>query len=429
MSAATELRRSPDHPAETSVAAISPEFELLLACCALPQAQREGQLVYLTARKCDFPSFVSLAQQQRVIPQAYQALALHSGLLRAQDLAQLRSAYQKNARTTLWLTAELVRILRHLETHGIKAMPYKGPALAQVLYGDVTARQFIDLDILVSLRDVSSAKDALRKFGYNPTEALSAREERAFISSGYEYAFDGIASPHLVELKWRILPHFYSVEFDTEEFFKRAEQITLAGHSFPTLRADDLLFVLCVHAAKHRWTQLSWLHDIAQLIQSRGIDWDAVWHRTHSLGVRRIIALNLMLTHDLLGSNLPPGTRRWLENDSETRSLQEEILRMIRDQNPCETDSPAYFYLMLRLRERWLDKIRLAWRLIGTPAIGDWSSIHLPDQFFPLYRLVRLGRLASKAGRALQNQVGAIRAHSAETIAFTRREPHQGRRS
>lgn len=398
MSTGVDVRTLKDR-LKSRMPSLTPEFELLLECCA--QRFRGGLSIStqdFVAQQYDWKSFINLAEQHGVIPQVYGSVAPHSGRLPSQEFALLRSNYEENARKTLWFTGELVRILKHLERRGIKAMPYKGPALAQTLYGDVTGRQFGDIDILVYPQDVGAAKEALAKLGYRPAIRLNARQERAYISAGYECAFDSAVGPHLLELQWRILPRFYSVEFDMTGLFKRAVQFTLDSCSFPTLGVNDLLIVLCVHAAKHVWAQLSWLCDIAELARSPRIDWEATWQRAWELGLQRIVALNFLLAHDLFGLALPIPVQQYLGKDHACQSLKVELSRIITCGLHYDTESFAYFRLMLRLRERRSDQARFLSRLIWTPGIGEWSAIHLPERLFSAYYFVRLGRLAKKVG-------------------------------
>jgi hypothetical protein len=56
--------------------------------------------------------------------------------------------------------------------------------------------------------------------------------------------------------------------------------------------------------------------------------------------------------------------------------------------------------LMLRLRERRADRLRFLSRLAFTPGPGEWKAVRLPVAFFPLYRLVRVGRLAARLMKA-----------------------------
>jgi len=394
MAAATNFRPLLNHSSNHAPTARNVEFQLLLACCAHTlDGERLDEWV---RQRPDWEIFIGLAEHHRVIPQVYQSLAPYSDRLPVRDLSETRSRYQGNARSALWFTAELVRILKHLESQGIAALPYKGPVLAQTLYADVTARQFSDLDILVRPDEVHKAKQALAQLGYKPAVNLSAGQEHDFISSGYERSFDGVAGPHVLELKWSILPRFYSIPFDLEALFQRAEQVRLGAHVSPTLSASDLFLVLCVHAAKHLWVQLSWLCDIAALARSHRVDWDTLWQRSRQLGIQRIIAMNLSLAHDLLGSPLPEQIANWLEQDRGSATVKSEILQIIRRAEPVDTESPMYFHLMLGLRERRLDQFRFLWRLLWTPSLSEWSLVNLPQSLSWIYRGVRLLRLGKR---------------------------------
>ncbi len=109
-------------------------------------------------------------------------------------------------------------------------------------------------------------RDAVRELGYTPHLSLSEAEERAYLKSGYEYAFDGAAGPNLLEVQWAIQPRFYAVDFDMDALFQRGVTITVAGHPMKTPSLEDLFLVLSAHAAKHVWGRLIWLCDIARLM-------------------------------------------------------------------------------------------------------------------------------------------------------------------
>jgi hypothetical protein len=374
------------------------EFDLLIACCANSSNCGNSDRIRNTlSRPLDWERMLRLVDHHRLVPQVYAQLSAHSHLVPARPLDALRLRYQDNARKTLWFTGELLRILSHLESAGIKALPYKGPVLAETLYGDVTQRQFGDLDILIRPADVPKAKAALLDLGYKPgIELARAYLETAYIETGYEYSFNAGCGSNLLELQWRIVPSFYSMDFDVADFLERADEIFVGGRSMRTMRAEDLLLVLCVHAAKHVWLQLSWLCDIAQLAKSTQIDWNAILDEARRLGLERIVSLNLLLAHKLLGSALPPAIQKRLREDPSTPILADEILCVIERSVHYDTESIPYFRLMMRLRERWQDRARFLWRLAVTPSVSEWWAVRLPKPLHPLYRLVRLSRLAKR---------------------------------
>jgi hypothetical protein len=82
------------------------------------------------------------------------------------------------------------------------------------------------------------------------------------------------------------------------------------------------------------------------------------------------------------------------------RDWSEDLAEEIQSHIVCEAafniESVAYFRLMMRLRERSADRRRFLRRLVFTPGPGEWQALHFPAPLFPLYRLVRLSRLAAR---------------------------------
>jgi hypothetical protein len=370
-----------------------PEFDLMLACCA----NKPDHIRALLGCPLDWDRLLHLVDHHRVLPQVYGALSAFSRSIPVPALDVLRSRYKENARKALCFAGELLRIAAHLDSAGIKALPYKGPVLAQTLYGDVTQRQFSDLDFLILPKDVPKAKAALFTLGYKSEIELSPHLEKAFIENGYEHSFRSPQRSTLLELQWRIMPRFYSVDFDVADLFRRADTITFGGTALPSLRPEDLLLALCAHAAKHVWLRLSWLCDIAQLAKSPCLDWNAIQVEAKRLGIERIVTLTLLLSHRLMGTPLPeyflPNCR---SERGEESAVADEILRVIQRSTHYDTESPPYFRLMMRLRERRRDQARFLWRLVLTPNVSEWSAIPLPKALQPLYRVVRLFRLTKR---------------------------------
>ncbi len=390
MAAAPELVQAPDQAIRTRLNANG--FEMLVACCR----QGAGLESWFSAGTLNWEKFIALAENHRVIPQVYRALEPYSAEIPAPMFSRFQRKYKQSACNALWFTQELTRIVNFFEAFGIRAVPYKGPVLAQKLYGEVTARQYHDLDVLVLPEDVQRAKAALRELGYVCSLNLCKEFERAYESSGYEYSFDGASRPYAVELQWRILPRFYSVDFDLEACFGRAEKVRVGDCPCLSLCSDDLLLVLCAHAAKHLWAQISWILDISKLVDGGSIDSDRVWEQAKELGIRRIVALNLQLARELFGSSVPCRIQEWFDADDDSLALKHRIVQRIKAGQESETQSIAYFRLMSRIRERQIDKARMWWRLLWTPSLSEWNEIRLPQPLFRFYSLIRLLRLAKR---------------------------------
>ena len=373
------------------------EFSLMLACCSVGAREwREAALSRLVEAGCNWARVLELGEHHGVLPLVYQAVREASVRVPSEVLDELASRYDQNVRRNLRFTAELFRILDCLASAGIPAIPHKGPVLAQSVYGDLALRSFSDLDVLVPQEKVLLAKAALYGLGYAPASQFLPAQERAYLATGYEYTLDGPAGRNLLEIQWDIVPRFYAIDFPMDELFARALPVKLAGRMVRTLSPEDLLLTVCVHAAKHAWIRLCWLRDIAGVTRTEGLEWSVVDRNAGKLGVRRIVGVSLMLAQRLLQASLPDAALADFKGDQELESLCSEINAHLPAAEEFSAESPGYFKLMLRLRERAWDKVRFASRLALTPSVSEWQLVNLPAPLFPLYHVVRLARLAKR---------------------------------
>jgi hypothetical protein len=380
-------------------APIKIEWSLILAACsAVPPSEKTERLRRLLREPIRWPEVMELADQHGVQTQVSQSILSVRDSVPAAVAESFRQSYQNNLHKTLLLSGKLIEILDCLASVRIDAIPYKGLALAQVLYGDVAQRQAGDIDLLIRARDLSRIREVLRQLGYTPHMSLRGPEERAYLRSGYELSFDGKSGPNLLEVQWAIQPRFYAFDFDMEALFERVVIIEVAGCPMKTLGSNDLLLVLCAHAAKHGWGRLVWLCDIAGLVPSPSLDWSWISAEANRLGVARIVQTTFLLASKLLELKLPPQAMT-LFPGSEAYRLAEETYTNIADPRTADVESLSYFRLMLRLRERRADQLKFLSRLILTPGPGEWNAIRLPSALFPLYHVVRLFRLTARIAR------------------------------
>ena len=368
---------------------------MILACCGDDSDGRlSARIQQIVQLDVDWKRVVQLAHHHGLVPLVYRRLSGEMDASRLTGLEALRQQDTANAHRTLWLTLELLNIHRHLQARGLEVLPYKGPVLAEMLYGNVALRQFSDLDLLIRSRDLPAIKEALAQLGYAPGLRLAQAAERDYLKSGYEYTFDGARGRNLLEIKWQILPRFYAIGFDVTDFFERAAVVTIEGRRLRTLCDQDLMLVLCVHAAKHAWKQISWLCDIVQLARSHALDWKALQASAQTLGLTRIVALTFLVAHKLLGAAFP--AQLGIERDAGAEALAQRIVQLVVAEEEFDPESMAYFRLMMELRERRRDRVSFWWRLAFTPGAGEWSAVQLPSVLFPLYRVVRIGRMAGR---------------------------------
>jgi hypothetical protein len=397
----------PQSPASSAAPQRADEFALL---CALAGAELSPERIERIAdwnlSALDWSEVLRLAEYHGILPLAARNLTEHARGLPPEIERALRSAHEANLRRSLWFSAELARVLQHFERRQLRAVPYKGPVLAQSAYGDLGLRNFSDLDFLISPADFEQAKQALAEIGYRPssvlTPDLAPAVERFCLRTGYERSFDSAAGKNLVELQWALLPYFYGVDLRVDDLLARAGRTVVGGCEMPCLSPEDSLLVLCLHAAKHLWTRLIWLADIAETLRSQSrsqtIDLALVFSQARRLGIARILGVSFWLVKNVLRAELPQPAEEMIAADLRVPALGAEFAERLARGAAYDFESTEYFRLILKLRERRGDRWRYLWRLASTPSLGDVAAMRLPEALFPLYRVVRIGRLLRKLG-------------------------------
>ncbi|MGB8582985.1 MAG: nucleotidyltransferase family protein [Candidatus Sulfotelmatobacter sp.] len=380
-------------------APVAIEWKLLLAALSSGSRSTLDQLKFLLGQPLNWDFLLCLADRHGVASLLYQGLESLTELLPVAILASLRQAHERNIHKSLFLTRELIRILDCIGELGIEVIPYKGVVLSELYYGDIALRQSGDIDLFVCKEDVVRIKRAVRDLGYTPRLFIPADAEQDYIASGYECTFDSPAGKNLLELQWALQPRFYAVDFDMNALFERSKNVAVAGRAMKTPSPEDLLLILSVHAAKHVWGRLIWLCDIAQIVQRDNLNWDWIRFRARELGIERILHLTLLLTNRLLAVGIPSSMENPVVADRAAQAFADEISVAVAAGVTYEEQQVSYFRLMMRLRERRLDRMRFLARLTFTPGPGEWEAVRLPKSLFPLYRIVRLARLAARLAR------------------------------
>jgi hypothetical protein len=391
---------SEDRLAPTSAG--TPEWELFLAAsCADPGESNLGRMRrFLDAtaleRPVEWEAVFRLANHHGTSGLMYRNLTRLGDIVPSAVVTALRQGYEKNVHKSLFLARELIRLLDCLDAIGIEVIPYKGIVLSEVYYGDMALRQSGDIDLFVRKKDVARIKSAVRELEYTLRVPIPEDAEEDYIASGYECTFDSPAGCNLLELQWALQPRFYAVDFDMDGLFERAVNATVVGRSVKTPSPEDLLLVLSVHAAKHVWGRLIWLCDIAQILRLGDLNWDWVQAHARTFGIERILHVTLLLANRLLATAIPAPIEKSILEDRPAQVFADELALDVANGVSYEEQQVSYFRLMMRLRERRADRLRFLTRLTFTPGPGEWEAVRLPKTLFPLYRLVRLARLASR---------------------------------
>ncbi|MEM1111602.1 MAG: nucleotidyltransferase family protein [Pseudomonadota bacterium] len=175
---------------------------------------------------------------------------LHADLLKKSK--QLRTSFLARA---MLLDAANTELLAAMAEAGIKAIPMKGPVLAQRLYGGLHHRPFVDLDILVQPHQLDHARALILDAGFQDV----SRNPRQF---HLEFSRTNRSGSHVyVELHRRLIG--YAIGGDHLAFGIAGskgfsewcwERAAPANDYWQMAEGDELLY-LCLHLAKHLITE------------------------------------------------------------------------------------------------------------------------------------------------------------------------------
>jgi len=292
---------------EIAQSSFTEENELLLLCARTQVSQEHLQkITRLTQEKLDWVYLLATAAQHGILPLLFRNLSTCYEVIPPRYLAQLRIFFMTNSVRNEFLAKELTALLGDFKSESIATLPFKGPALAVMAYGDLSLREFIDLDILVPQSQLTQAFQVMKEKGFL-LKGIGPEENQTPSSTKKTYTFiRGVGLTEIrVDLQSLIIGDYFAAHINDHSIWDRVTKIPLAGKLVPSLGAEDLLLTLCIHGSKHFWEKTKWICDVAELIQrhEKKINWRLVSEQADRLGGRKMLELGLKMAHHLQDPN------------------------------------------------------------------------------------------------------------------------------
>jgi len=381
----------------------SPEKRLLV-CCARTKLTPEVATTIreILAGPLDWDFLLWEAEENSITPLLDRHLsAVAPGAAPPAAQEQWKKTCRANTVRCLYLTAELINILRIFHSQNIAAIPYKGPVLAAQAYGDVALREFEDLDIILRQSDVPKAHAILVSLGYKPKFdwILSPGAAASLVPGEYNYRDESRRA--MVELHTEITLRHFPIKPDLDAFIRNLVPVRVSDRDMLTFAAEDLLPMLCIHGSKDFWERLSWMADVSELVQSHpALDWDRVLRFAQPLNATRMLNLGLALAAGVLGASLPPEISARVKADRVAGEVAAEVRQRLLTRPFRTLDAAGRFQFRRRMLAGKFDGWRYAMRLAVVPSEDDWERMRLPRALAPLYVALRPLRLLQKYGWA-----------------------------
>jgi Uncharacterised nucleotidyltransferase len=385
---------------------VSPTTQLFLS---LNQPNFNKEAINLVESLLPFVDWNQLLRQalyHRTIPLLYKNLnTLNLESIPFFVLDELSLKNTSNYYRSIKLTFELFKIIDILLSHNIRTVPYKGPVLSMLAYGDLSLRMFDDLDILISSEDYLKPKYILDSYGYIPftSVALSPEKQNLFHKYFGEYAMS--KSNITLDIHCHLLGNGnLTLKNKFSDVWDRLEYITIAGRNVPTLNSSDLLLYLCMNAFKDNWMSFKHVCDLAGFIhQNPDFDWDEIDRISYDLRIDRVFKLGILVTYNLLSIPIPPRILQKLRSDDHAVWLASRVSkRMISqiDENSnyqSPLDSLILKWVGLKyFKEKSIYLYGIFQRFMNLFSIlnyKDTDTISLPPGFRFFYYLIRPFRI------------------------------------
>jgi hypothetical protein len=239
-------------------------------------------------------------------------------------------------------------LLCESQRRNLTLLIFKGPVLCEMLYDRPEQRSFFDLDLLVKKADLEKTEQLLIDSGYelrllrtssrrwiagthdpNPigTGDLLSREETRELYLAHHFHLPYVpkeAGKGLrIDLHWSLFPEA-NLSLPLEEFWQRAEPITLAGQTTLTFCPVDNLLYLCLHTALDGYARIRLLKllDILRLAEKFSLpEWQDFATRAEKYQVEKLAGLGLWLAYHAFHQEVPEAARELVKTSFRQRLL------------------------------------------------------------------------------------------------------------
>ncbi|MDI1266250.1 MAG: nucleotidyltransferase family protein [bacterium] len=372
----------------------SVEFDLLcLIACPNPAL---GQARQMLCGAVDFLELFRLAQYHGVRPQLIESL--HKMAWETVPVSA-RTSFENFRRYhgahALFVSEQLCRLAAKFSEAGLRFAAFKGPTLAKALYGDVSCREYVDLDVIVPEQQVDEAERLLGSLGY--CAAAGDRSYRhAFLGYLRQYAFVHPGNGVAIDLHWNFTGIHVPFPLTPAEAWRDLGSVSIGNHAIPTVAGENLALLLAGHGTKEAWRCLGWVCDFSMLIDRHpDLDWRRIHERAKARRCGDAVLLACAMSQELLGTPVPRALLGLLEKSGRVHALVERLTRDLRKSppDPAGQENFSDFHLC----ERRIDKLLGAIRLALTRTSGDYDMMKLPPALWSIYYATRPFRLGAKA--------------------------------
>ena len=365
------------------------ELKLIIACSELIEPNWQ-KITNIVNQEISWPLVLKLTMHHRMLPLIYTRLkeVFKTSLVSEEIQTKFQQCFEYHNKFALILTAKLIKLLKEFSQKEVLALPLKGPVLAQQLHNNITKRSSTDLDILIDVKDFSTVQDILLREGYKmvcPNFAFTPKRFAIFQKWGHHARYIHGQQGICIEIHWRTFTFPVEFPINMPEILKHSQPISLAGSSIEVLPLEEMVLYLCCHGANHAWDRLSWLCDIAKILEIQEVNWSKILNLAEDWQLFYFVMPGIVVASEIFNKQLPQEIKESI--DEKTIVMAKKIHNILAISLPDNNYPFTNYYIQKKyydwslrrnLRERW------QYFLYHIHAPQDWFSSSFPDFLYPL---------------------------------------------
>jgi hypothetical protein len=379
------------------------ETELLVLCSRKTLDEEvKKRIENFVSEPVDWVCFLQMSVAHKTYPLVHATLeTVCPDSVPADVMTHLGSWCVRNGARNMVLCRVLVMVLDLLENNGIHVLPFKGPVLAESVYGDTSLRVYSDLDLLVSKKDAFKARNLLVTADFIPDILLNEFQISDYLNKENFFRLTGPDGISVIDLHWEMSGRYSLIPMYLEDLEQHTVVQNILGRNIKTLRPEALLVYLSLHGASHGWDNLEAAAIMAEVICSSNLfDGDTMMAMAQRYHAIRALFTALQVSKNLYHARLPAVILNAMEKDKHVARLADGIIVKLfysNDASLRKTWSWRFSMSHLHMRDNLTDAMLYALRLLFLPTVKEWMVFPLPPSFTPVYYVLRPIRLVFEA--------------------------------
>ncbi len=233
---------------------------------------------------------------------------IYKNLLRLENIPQnildrFGNVYNHTLRHNVLLAAETDRLIDGLNAKGLEVIALKGPLTSEIIFGDLGAYPSSDIDILIRIGDIESARDYLESDGYRLNDKGFDAYRDFYIKELYHISLSN--GQYTLEPHWNLFFRYFTAPPDF--WWEESISVQSEGRTYQWLSPEKNILYNSFRTFFKVFAQLRFLVMLAEIIRhyKDEIDWEKLFHYAKTYKFENVLRVVLKLSHELLGAEVP----------------------------------------------------------------------------------------------------------------------------